>query len=350
MAGHKTMPLTTSIRNYLLQRIAKAGTEPERLPSEMELCEKFGVSRITVRRAIESLETIRYIIRIPGRQGAFTNPEVAMAVPHIVGILGGDGTRNYVNASTAEILTGFMEEMKDADCDFEFMILNINGNRDAAREIENMALDGLLWIMPEESMIGQIDCLIQEEYPVVTLGSIYNSAFPQPKKNTIFRNFGHVGFLAAKQMLKLHLKNVARLGIYNISAEVFQNEMRKNGASLTRDYFIETPEEITEKLPALLSSRKVDAVLSNGGLDRYEKVIQVLRRREDWSRLPLFLDNYRLERKLKAGCSDLKIELLPKTQFLKTYGKAAGQYMKKLISGEVKTFESIQIPSPKEGE
>ena len=46
----KTMPLTAGVKNYLLQCVAKAGTKPERILSEMQLCEKFGVSRITVRR------------------------------------------------------------------------------------------------------------------------------------------------------------------------------------------------------------------------------------------------------------------------------------------------------------
>ena len=344
MTECKTMPLTTSIKNYLLQRIAKAGTEPEKLPSEMELCTKFGVSRITVRRAIESLEQISYIIRIPGRQGAFTNPKVAMAVPHIIGILGGNGTRNYVNAPTAEILTGFMAEMKDADCDFEFMILNISGNQDAAREIENMALDGLLWIMPDDEMIDPINRLVQENYPIVTLGSIYNSTLRIPEGNTIYRNFGQIGVTTAELMLQNNFKNVARLGIYNISSEVFRNQMRKAGISLSRDYFIETPEEITEKLTKLLKSKKVDAVICNGSLDRYEKAIRTLRQKEDWKKIPLYLDDYRLERKLKDSCPDLNIRLLPKTEFLKTYGEAAGHCMKKLISGEIKSFESFQIP------
>lgn len=349
MAEYKTMPLTTSIKNYLLQRIAKAGTEPERLPSEMELCAKFGVSRITVRRAIEPLEKLDYIIRIPGRQGSFTNPKKAMAVPNIVGILYDDGTRNYFNSTSSEILTGFMAEMEDADCDFEFVLLNVSGNQNIAQEIENMALDGLLWIMPSESVIGQINLLLEKEYPVVTLGSMYDSMLPFPAKNTIYRNFGQSGFITAKLMLQLNLKYVARVGLYHISSEVFQNEMQKSGVSLTRDYFIETPADITEKLSKLLKSRKVDAIISDGGLERYEKVLQVLRQKDEWRKIPLFLSNYRLERKIKATCSDLKIELFPKTGFL-VFGQTAGRYMRKILSGEIRTFESFQIPFQNEEE
>ena len=347
MAEQKTMPLTTSVKNYLLQCIAKAGTEPERLLSEMELCSKFGVSRITVRRAIQSLEKIDYIIRIPGRQGAFTNPKIAMAVPHIVGILCGDGTRNYVNSLTAEILTGFMNEMKCIDCDFEFMLLNINGDQNAAQAIENMALDGLLWIMPEENIVGQIDLLIEKEYPVVTLDSIYNSYAQRPVKNTISRDFERGGIMYAELMIKHHHRNVPLLGAYNSSAQGFHNEMRKNGIHLPREFFIETPEEVTEKLPALLASQKVDAIICNGGLTRYERTLHVLQLRENWKKIPVYMDNRNLERKLKKNFPELKIELILEDHFFKAYGQTAGRYMKKLIAGEIKSFESIKIPPQK---
>ncbi len=52
-----------------------AGTyaEGERLPSEPELCERFGVSRITVRRAVADLEGLGIVRRQQGR-GTFVAP------------------------------------------------------------------------------------------------------------------------------------------------------------------------------------------------------------------------------------------------------------------------------------
>ncbi|PJI51733.1 hypothetical protein CTI14_54570, partial [Methylobacterium radiotolerans] len=45
----------------------------EKLPSEPELCERFGVSRITVRRAVADLEGLGIVRRQQGR-GTFVAP------------------------------------------------------------------------------------------------------------------------------------------------------------------------------------------------------------------------------------------------------------------------------------
>lgn len=157
----KTMPLTAGVKNYLLHCVAKAGTKPERILSEMQLCKKFGVSRITVRRAIQSLEQSKHLIRLPGRHGAFTNPELAMSVPFLVGILCHEGTQNCFDTALSEILTGFMGALRNINCCFEFLNLNLNGNQSVAQEIENMAVDGLFWSTPSESRIDDINELLQ---------------------------------------------------------------------------------------------------------------------------------------------------------------------------------------------
>ena len=53
---NSSVPLHTQISDYLLEKIStKQYKLGERLPSERELCELFGVSRITVRKAIGEL-------------------------------------------------------------------------------------------------------------------------------------------------------------------------------------------------------------------------------------------------------------------------------------------------------
>lgn len=67
-------PLHEQVRSLLMREI-DAGTyaEGERLPSEPELCERFGVSRITVRRAVADLEGLGLVHRQQGR-GTFVAP------------------------------------------------------------------------------------------------------------------------------------------------------------------------------------------------------------------------------------------------------------------------------------
>lgn len=84
---NKTVPQYLKIEKYLLDEI-QAGhfSLDERLPSEKELSEQFGVSRITVRKALSTLNTAGIIRRYPGKgtfliKGPSTVGEIALEVP-----------------------------------------------------------------------------------------------------------------------------------------------------------------------------------------------------------------------------------------------------------------------------
>jgi len=341
----KLMPLTVAVKTYLLQCVAKAGVKPERIMSEMQLCAKFAVSRVTVRRAIQALEQSGYLIRLPGRQGAFTNPKMAMAVPHLVGILCADGTRNYLNSNAAEILAGFTQTLKIVDCDFEFLLLN--GNMDIFQEIGNMALDALFWMMPSAEQIEGINRLLQQQYPLVVLDSIYNSDSAKPVCNTVQRDYEYHALKHAQLMLQRQYKQVVKVGVYNISARAFQDEMRKNGVDLTRDFFIDCTEKITEKLSRLLNAQKIDAVICDGGMERYEKVLQTLETREEWRNTPIFMEKNHLAEKLRRKFHHLQVELTPAHYDRQALGRYAGRQMGKILRGKLKSFANVVVASKK---
>lgn len=61
-------PLYTQLKNILIKQIKENQLKPgERLPSERELCEKYNVSRITVRQALAELENDGFIDRSHGK-------------------------------------------------------------------------------------------------------------------------------------------------------------------------------------------------------------------------------------------------------------------------------------------
>ena len=67
--------LSSSVKNYLYQYIRSLEQSGNmKLPPESELSAKLGVSRVTVRRALDELENEGIILRIQGR-GTFANPE-----------------------------------------------------------------------------------------------------------------------------------------------------------------------------------------------------------------------------------------------------------------------------------
>lgn len=62
------------LRESLTQKILSRQWEPgARIPTEKELCELYDVSRITVRKALDELEQMGYIVRRQGK-GNYVNP------------------------------------------------------------------------------------------------------------------------------------------------------------------------------------------------------------------------------------------------------------------------------------
>jgi GntR family transcriptional regulator len=71
--GSETIPLYRQIEEDLLAQILDGQIDPGQIiPPERELCERYGVSRITVRRAIGELETRGYVRRRQGK-GTFVS-------------------------------------------------------------------------------------------------------------------------------------------------------------------------------------------------------------------------------------------------------------------------------------
>ena len=76
----EVLPKYYMLKLALLERIKAGELRPdEALPTETELIEQYGVSRITVRRALSELTSERYIYRIQGK-GSYVNGKREEAV------------------------------------------------------------------------------------------------------------------------------------------------------------------------------------------------------------------------------------------------------------------------------
>ncbi|SFD15433.1 GntR family transcriptional regulator [Clostridium uliginosum] len=61
------IPLYVQLMDILINKIESYMEENDQLDSEREICEKYGVSRTTVRQALDELEKQKYIYRVQGK-------------------------------------------------------------------------------------------------------------------------------------------------------------------------------------------------------------------------------------------------------------------------------------------
>lgn len=97
------IPFYQQLKDGLTDAI-RASTLPPgmQLPSEREFCEYFGVSRLTVRRALNDLATAGWVMAQPGK-GTFVRPhQVEQGVQQLMGLSEDMKKRGY--AVTSEVL------------------------------------------------------------------------------------------------------------------------------------------------------------------------------------------------------------------------------------------------------
>lgn len=70
-----TVPMYIQLMNIIIDKIENSMEENDKLDSEREICKKYGVSRTTVREALDELEKNNYIYKVQGK-GNFISPRV----------------------------------------------------------------------------------------------------------------------------------------------------------------------------------------------------------------------------------------------------------------------------------
>lgn len=79
-----SQPLFSQVKAAILETIRRGDTKPgERIPPEPQLAETYGVSRITVRRAISDLCTTGYLVKRQGKGTFVKDRRVSRKIEHI---------------------------------------------------------------------------------------------------------------------------------------------------------------------------------------------------------------------------------------------------------------------------
>nr|WP_017553220.1 UTRA domain-containing protein [Heyndrickxia coagulans] len=76
-----SLPLYTQVKRKIIEEISGGGyCEGGRLPAEPELCQKYDVSRVTLRRSLQELVNEGYLVRKQGKGTYITNKKIVRSL------------------------------------------------------------------------------------------------------------------------------------------------------------------------------------------------------------------------------------------------------------------------------
>jgi len=172
--------LYSKIVEEMKAKIASGEYKPdEQLPTEAELTERFGVSRVTSRRALEELEKLGYIYRIQG-SGSFVKPlsrlhaeqqgdRVGKMVSLILPEEDDRGTMGYIRGASDWLNRhGYFLSVHQSNYDN-------SKERKLLEELPRRGVSAIIYYPRTPSHFDVLHKLALEDYPLVTIDKSFES-------------------------------------------------------------------------------------------------------------------------------------------------------------------------------
>jgi DNA-binding LacI/PurR family transcriptional regulator len=205
-------PLYMRILGDLQEQIRTGQYMPEQqLPTEVELAEQYGVSRITSKRALIELEREGLIYRKRGSGSYVKQPEDI----HPKGEAGVQSTQPIISMILPYMATSELDYIKGAhdyldSKGYYLSIHNSNWKKDKEREIlTKVPKSGpsgiILYPISTISNIDVIHAVHMNDYPIVTIDQYFDSL---PVSSVVSDNFDG-GYIAAKRLIELGHERIA---------------------------------------------------------------------------------------------------------------------------------------------
>jgi len=200
-------PYYLQIREYLLEELKKK--KDFRIPSENQLCEYYGVSRPTVRKALEYLVEQNLIVRKQGK-GSFVKrdfeKEILTQERSLVVILPEGwhltNSENYLS----RIMEGFFSVSKKKKIDLK--IINFS-SLNFFTKLKELDTNLTLWISPEREEVNVMEELANRNYTIVALNRKINNQ----RINYISCDHLKGGYIATEYLLSNGHKRIGFVGI-----------------------------------------------------------------------------------------------------------------------------------------
>ena len=222
-----------NLKDYLIAKIRSGGLAGSgRLDSEPQLCERFSLSRNTIRQAIQELENEGYVYRIHGK-GTFIRNATPVNSRKIALMI-------YDTAYMAHPVTDGLIRGIDETLSRNGYILDILASKRSFHDENLMRL--------AESYAGfligtyQLDELMLAELEKISLPHLFVKNYPMNHDVHAARiNFTHAGFLAAEHLIRTGCGNLAliysgdRIAISAEFKEGVYSAALEHGARLRRE-------------------------------------------------------------------------------------------------------------------
>lgn len=222
-----------NLKDYLIAKIRSGGLAGSgRLDSEPQLCERFSLSRNTIRQAIQELENEGYVYRIHGK-GTFIRNATPVNSRKIALMI-------YDTAYMAHPVTGGLIRGIDETLSRNGYILDILASKRSFHDENLMRL--------AESYAGfligtyQLDELMLAELEKISQPHLFVKNYPMNHDVHAARiNFTHAGFLAAEHLIRTGCGNLAliysgdRIAISAEFKEGVYSAALEHGARLRRE-------------------------------------------------------------------------------------------------------------------
>lgn len=168
------MHINPAIKQFIYGEVLKYPHDSVKIPSERELCEMFGTSRPTVRKALAELIREGVLIIRHGN-GTYTCPAAVgrrqqAQRQRTLGVVLGYGSSLMLDSYYWSALHAAQQAFGDGEW-LHLPLLQLAGEgRTAVAEISQYQLDALLWLHPDERRADVIAALRQDGLPVCCIG------------------------------------------------------------------------------------------------------------------------------------------------------------------------------------
>ncbi|MFA6103370.1 MAG: GntR family transcriptional regulator [Victivallaceae bacterium] len=244
------------IRQYAYDLSYSNSGKEVKLLSERELCKIYNVSRPTVRKALNELVAEGYLVIRKGL-GTFTNPKMFSRheIPGSnlsIGIIVGSGKQVTYEDYFWPIISAAGKVITD-DFGSVRILQMVHDDEQAAREIQLLNLDGIVWVHPFPERTKLIHLLQDSGLPVVCIGH-------QPDDNSvnnIMNDYFHIGYVVAEYLLARGHRNI----LFIKNDDIWTSQLRLDGfkrafADKNLKYdnklILDNPSEITGDIKKML--------------------------------------------------------------------------------------------------